>query len=347
MDMFSFMDVQREAIRALEAIEPKKRDKNKKIRVILLACQLLAAKLGLQGTKTALRIKEEVLAEGYQEADSISKAGATKMAKRDLALVRDVFGLDGSTELGFQMAMSFEPPEAYLQMFKHWQTWIREQSTSKDTVLAVMVDALIKAIDSAFTLDPICMPKLAQDLKVKYGKSNIRDTKKPLNQLFHDRAMANYLPLEAMVSETPDTYKVDTRHDPLLLNKRGRDEVGENTDDTLVVARPGLIRSRIYALLKTQTEDASNKLLRIAEAVHKMEIWSHADGQLYVPYVLQWQAASNCFNLVLCRLDDYTYQDIDVKQIADLPAGQGAVFRPDGFDEELWKQWKSLSYWRV
>ena len=118
-------------------------DHTKKIRLILLACHLFAANLGIKGQKTALRVSRHGLAQQYlDEDDSLSKEAAIKKAARDLQAIKAVFGLKGDDKSGHQLGMYFSPPKAYLQMFQFWLEHLNMNSSSKDTVLKVMLEGL-------------------------------------------------------------------------------------------------------------------------------------------------------------------------------------------------------------
>jgi len=323
-------------------------DRNKKARLILLGCHLLAAKMGLRGHQTPLRITTDALAQNYSdEGASASAGGARKMAVRDLDSIRQVFGLTGTEGSGYQLGMSFQPPKAYLQMFKHWLQHLQEGNNSPETVLIVMLEGLIAAIENAFTDDPVCIPALANALQKKYGKSNARDTRRPLRQLFDDRAMAHFLPLE-MVSEEDDTYKVDVRAEPLLLRKYSRDKVSDNIDDTVVLARPGLIRSQAHIMIRHEPAAYARKLLLIMESVEKMTMWHSGDQRPVIPYTLHFQQATHAYILVLYHPDSGSYEDVPVTRIGKLPSvDETRHYCPAGINEEIWRQWKSLSYWQL
>lgn len=327
--------------------EPKS-DRNKKTRLVLLGCHFLAARMGIRGHQTPLRITTDALAHSYyDEGASDSMGGAKKMASRDINSIRKVFGLSGAEASGYQLGMSFQPPRAYLQMFKYWLQWLQQHQNSPDTVLMIMLEGLVAAIESAFTNDPICIPALANELQKRYKKSNGRDAKRPLKQLFDDRIMAHFLPLES-ISESEDTYKVDIRMEPLLMRKHSREAVGENIDDTLILARPGLIRSQAHAVLKKETKPHSEKLMLIMKAIEKLDVWETSDKRLIIPYSLHLQQTKHESVLVIYRLDSGTYEDIPEKNIGKLPVNNDTVqYCPTGWDLELWNQWKSLSYWQL
>jgi len=323
-------------------------DRNKKARLILLGCYLLAAKMGIRSQSTPLRITTESLTQSYyDEGDSASIGGARKMAARDIQSIRQVFGLEGADVSGYQLGICFQPPRAYLQMFKYWLQWLQQHNNSPDTVLIVMLEGLIAAIESAFTDDPICIPNLARSLQKKYGKSNARDTRKPLHDLFDDRAMAHFLPLEN-VSETDDSYKVDVRLEPLLMRKRSREKVGANIDDTIILARPGLIRSRAHVIIKQESDSLADKLSLIMEAIEQMALWKTGGERLAIPYSLHFQQATHEFVLVVYWSDRGSYENIPVQSIGKLPCGsETGHYCPSDLNQELWQQWKSLSYWQL
>ena len=323
-------------------------DRNKKARLILLGCQLLAAKMGMRGHQTPLRVTLDALSSVYyEEGASASLGGSKKMAARDLESIKQVFGLSGTESTGYQLGMDFPTPKAYLQMFQYWLQWLQSQHHSPDTVLMVMLEGLIAAIENAFTDDPICIPTLARALQQKYGKTNARDTRRPLRQLFDDRVMAQYLPLE-MVSEEDDSYKVAVQAEPLLLRKYSRNIVHDNIDDTVVLARPGLIRSQAHVMIKQEPGDQAWKLLLILESVEKMSMWQSEDGRMAIPYTLHFQQVSHTYILVIYHPDSGSYEDIPITRIGKLPAvDETGHYCPAGINEEIWRQWKSLSYWQL
>jgi len=323
-------------------------DRNKKARLILLGCHLLAAKMGIRGQSTPLRITTESLTQSYyDEGDSASIGGARKMAARDMQSIRHVFGLEGAEISGYQLGICFQPPRAYLQMFKYWLEWLQQHNNSPDTVLIVMLEGLIAAIENAFTDDPICIPNLARALQKKYGKSNARDTRKPLRDLFDDRAMAHFLPLET-ISEADDSYKVDVRLEPLLMRKHSREEVGANIDDTIILARPGLIRSRAHVIIKQESNSLTDKLSLIMKAIEQMALWNTSDERLAIPYSLHFQQATQAFILVIYWFDSGSYEDIPMESIGDIPNNdKTGHYCPSTLNQELWQQWKSLSYWQL
>ncbi|MDQ6990776.1 MAG: hypothetical protein Q9M11_03490 [Mariprofundaceae bacterium] len=323
-------------------------NRNKKTRLILLACQLLAPKLGLKGQKTALSMTTASLTKQIQEeGESSTLEGAKKMAQRDMQHIKNIFGLDGNETTGYQLATNFELPRAYLKMFNYWLCCLNQKQQSSDTVLKVMLEGLIHAIESAFTDDPICIPALAKALKAKYEKSNSRDTSRPLKQLFDDRAMIHFLPLEN-ISEEPDTYKVDLKLEPLLMRKQSRERVGSNEDDTLILARPGLIRSCIYGILKHEHETRSQHIMRLAEAVQHMELWQHQEKGACIPYALHLNRKTDEYVLVIYWQDSGSYQDYPAAEISNIPSTADMMYYcPEGFSIELWKQWKVLSYWQL
>jgi len=346
MIIMNFLSQQREAIKR----QPKTgaADHTKKIRLILLACHLLAANLGIKGQKTPLSITKHGLAKQYADEDNpLRTEAATKKAYRDLKAIKDVFGLEGDEKTGYQLKAYFEPPKAYLQMLKYWLLHLNTHSTSTDTVLKVMLEGLVHAIESAFTNDPICMPKLSRALKEKYQKSNSRDTSRPLKQLFDERAMTNFLPLET-VSEQDGTYKVNLMLEPLLMRKHSRESIGTNEDDTLVLARPGLTRSCIYGVIKGESQDMVQRLLHLAEAVRSMESWLHHPQGLCVPYALHLNQNTHEYVLVVYWQDSGHYQDIPISSIGEIPEKENVMYYcPDGLNLRLWKQWKALSYLQV
>jgi len=81
MNRINFFAQQQAAIKTQPDRELPNR--NKKTRLILLACQLLAAKLDLKGQKTALSMTTASLIRQIQEDDGSSTLeGAKKMAQR-------------------------------------------------------------------------------------------------------------------------------------------------------------------------------------------------------------------------------------------------------------------------
>jgi len=159
--------------------------------------------------------------------------------------------------------------------------------------------------------------------------------------------MAHFLPLET-VSEEDDTYKVDVRTEPLLLRKHSRDKVSDNIDDTLVLARPGLIRSQAHVIIKQEPDAHARKLLLIMEAVEKMALWQTGDMRPIIPYTLHFQRATHAYILVIYRPDNGSYEDIPENYIGKLPSDkETGHYCPADINKELWQQWKSLSFWQL
>ncbi len=322
------------------------KDHSKKLRLILLACQLQAASLGLGGMTTPLRVTKGSLAEQYySDGDSETLAGARKMAERDLQLIGRVFGLNGSDETGFFMEATFETPGAFEKMFRHWLEWMNRNSGSRDTVLQMMLEGLVHAIESAFTAEPLSLPGLTSELEKRYGKSNRRDVRGPLKQLFADRVMSNYLPME-LISEKPDIYKVDTEADPLLLRLRPRHVVGDNLEDHILLAAPGRIFPVIHGHLPEETE-MRVRVERVAEAVQNSELWVDREGGESIPYSLLLEPEKGSFLLQLYHESDGCYQCIPLDQIGSLPSPGGDTYCPEGIPPLLWHRWKSLVNWQV
>ena len=83
MNSIDFFAQQQRAIKA--SPDRNLSNRNKKARLILLACQLLAAKLDLKGQKTALSMTTASLTKQIQEeVESSTPEGAKKMARRDM-----------------------------------------------------------------------------------------------------------------------------------------------------------------------------------------------------------------------------------------------------------------------
>ncbi|RME85807.1 MAG: hypothetical protein D6771_02785, partial [Zetaproteobacteria bacterium] len=322
-------------------------ERSKKMRLILLAIQMLALKRGWRGRSIPARICVADLARLYlEERLSATEAGAAKMAKRDLEEIRKVFGLRGDEQHGYMLGMDFPPPHAYLKMFRHWLDALRRQPTPHDEKLAMMLEGLIVAIESAFTNDPICIPALARQLRARYGKRNLREPMRALRELFDERAMASFLPWEHLDAEEPDTRKVDTSLDPLLLRRRPREAVGDNVDATQVLARPGHVSPALHAFLQALPPDRSAKMRRLAEAVCALELWRSQDGKRAAPFSLNMEPEEReKAVLVVFWLDEGAYEEIPTDRIRRWPE-RAPAYVPDGVPEALWTRWKSLAGWQ-
>jgi len=315
----------------------------------LLAAELMIPKLEVTGRSSALSITPDGLAKKYlEEDDSLSQDGAKKMALRDLNEIRAIFGLEGDSKRGYQLGMVFEKP-VFRNMFAYWLETIETNRKTRDRSLSVMLHGLLQAIDSAFTYDPVDIPDLAKELRKRYELSNIRDTHNALRQLFDCRCLDAYLPLRDLPDEVEHSEKimVDVESRPVFLKLRSWSEVGDNADDTLVLVRPGETHPRLRQMLADTKDEEARRILRIAKAVHDLELWQTPDGRQAVPYTLHFEQLEKEFVLVVYWLDDACYEDIPLGKIDGLPAGTGiSHYIPEGLDEKLWNRWKSLAAWR-
>ena len=347
-NLFEFMAAQTTSAGGGGSRSPRTGERGKKARLILLAINLLCLKRGWRGQEMPARISVPDLTRNYlDDRLAATQEAARKMAQRDLEAIRSVFGLTGDGRSGFSLAMDFEPPHAFRKMFAYWLEHLQRDSSPHDDTLKMMLEGLIRAIDSPYTSDPICIPELARELQQLYGKKNLREPRRALETLFDDRAMAAYLPMEPLNADDPDTLKVDIKAEPLLLRRRDRSEVGDNVDGTHVLARPGLIRQQARMIFMEQPRDLAAKLERLARAVEQMEVWKDANGRTAVPYRLNLETAKDDrFTLVVYWMDDECYEDVPVQSIVRWPDSAPAYI-PEDVTEELWKQWKSLSSWQV
>jgi len=283
---------------------------------------------------SAERISRHSLAEAYF-ADGISPSleGARKTAGRYMDEMEHIFGLKGCENTGFVMAEKFN---TFKDMFIFWLERI-DPPSRHDKRLSVMVQGIIHAIDNAFTEDPIVIPKLAKQLKDKYGNKNIRDTREPLQELFDSYYIASWLQLIEMDEEG---LAVSTDMDPLLLRLKSRSTTGSNADRSIKLARPG----RIHVVFDSTVADLCPSKLKhckaIARAVAASEIWE-INKQDYLPYVLQREGQQGSIILTMRNLNEQRFENIHIDQLSKIYTSQ-ATYRPFSVDISTWDSFKQL-----
>jgi len=283
---------------------------------------------------SAERISRYSLGEAYFSADlSKSPEGARKKASRYMDEMDTIFGLKGSESSGYVMAQKFTK---FRDMFEFWLKKINPP-TASDKRLHVMLNGLIYAIDNAFTEDPIVIPKLAKQLKEKYGNRNIRDTREPLTEMFDNAYISSWLQL---IETDEGVLSIDPMMDPLLLRRRSYAEVGGNADISIKLARPG----RIHVIFENTVADLnpqSKKLcMKVANAVHDSEIWIINDQQ-YLPYILYREGSSGQVMLTLRNIDQGHFEDMPVNALAE-PIQMGGHYIPFNLDRTVWNSFRHL-----
>ena len=283
---------------------------------------------------SAERISAKSLAEFYfSEGVSKSEEGARKKAARYMQEIKRTFGLSGTEKSGYVMAKKFD---SFREMFQFWLNAISPPGKD-DKRLHVMLNGLIYAIDNAFTEDPIVIPKLARQLKEKYGNQNIRDTREPLTEMFDNAYISSWLQL---IETDEGVLNIDPMMDPLLLRRRSYAEVGGNADISINLARPG----RIHAIFENTVSDLnpqSKKLcMTVANAVHDSEVWIINDQQ-YLPYILYREGRSGQVMLTLRNIDLGYFEDMPVNALAE-PIQMCGHYIPFHLDRAVWNCFRQL-----
>jgi len=281
------------------------------------------------------RITRKSLAEAsFSGSLSSSEAGARKKANRYMDEMDCIFGLKGSESDGYVMARKFD---TFLVMFSFWLEKISPPNKN-DKRLHVMLSGLIHAISNAFSVDPIVVPILAQQLKEKYGNKNIRDTSEPLQELFDNDVIGIWL---SLCQWDDDRSGINTELDPLLLRLKARSEVGNNQDISIILARPGRIHVIFDRVLEDFDEKMRNNLRAISEAVASSAIWE-MDKEAYLPYILYREGQVGPVMLTLRNLSRQCYKDIAVEELTAIPTTR-KKYIPLGLDEATWESFKQLA----
>ncbi len=283
---------------------------------------------------SAERISRKSLAESYFSEDlSKSSEGARKKASRYMDVMEQVFGLDGSESSGYVMARKFE---TFRDMFAFWLDSISPPD-SDDKRLHVILTGLIHSIDNAFSEDPIVIPKLARQLKEKYGNKNIRDTKEPLNELFDNHYVASWLQLIEM---DDGALAINKDAEPLLLRLKPRQQTGSNQDISIKLARPGRIHVGFAAYLSDLEQETFKKCQNIATSVKLSHIF-HLNKQDYVPYILYREGKAGEIMLTMWNFQDKCFEDIHIEDIPENITRE-EQYIPLQLDSTTWKSFQQL-----
>jgi len=311
-------------------------DMSRNLMLILLAIRLQRLVKNLPNNHvSAERISKKSLAEEYLSYEfSTSKDGARKKAGRYMDEIESIFGLRGTEETGYVMQEKFKK---FRDMFQFWLEKITPPGKD-DKRLHVTLEGLLHAIDNAFSLDPIVVPKLAQQLKQKYGNKNIRDTSKPLHELFENTYIGSYLQL---IEEDDDALCIDTSMDPLLLRLKPRSEIDGNEDISVNIARPGRIRAVIDNIMHDQDKETYAKVQSIAEAVCHSSIW-HMNGEEYLPYILYREGKDGNIMLTMRNLSRSHFEDVAVDQLSVIP-DSATFYCPFEIDPSVWASFRQLA----
>ena len=333
------------------SIEPSRNYTNN-LRLIKLAVDL--QKCARQGSNTrsrpATRITSKSLEQSYWDNEFASSTeAASKMARRDLQYMKKYFKLSGCEGSGYYMQESFP---RYKHMFEYWLKQLPE-SPKTDARLHVMLEGLITAIENGLRSDPIAIPSLASSLKEKYGKKNIRDTKRPLQELFSNNTISSYLAISEADDDIeedldgdglmPDSFVVLREYDPILLRLKNRDEVGDNNDVSINLALPGRVRNLLEMHYSEFNIDMQNKMKCIATAVAESHCWQDQGGDCFVPYILFREGENGQLMLTLWNHNTGEYHDVLLNDIESIPESNTINFTPYGIPLPMWKQFKALT----
>jgi len=283
---------------------------------------------------SAERISHKSLAESYfHDGLSDSSEGARKKAGRYMDEMERVFGLRGSESTGYVMAQKFEK---FRDMFQWWLEKISPPG-SHDKRLHVMLNGLIHAIDNAFSEDPIVIPELARQLKEKYGNKNVRDTRKPLSEMFDNHYIASWLQLIEM---DENGLAVATDMDPLLLRLKPKSAVDDNHDASIKLARPGRIHTIFEQTLNDLNQIQLAKVRDVATSVCKSVVWE-IDRENYLPYILYREGKNGEVMLTMRNLTRNNFKDISIDETTDIPA-MAREYTPYNIDEGAWNSFRQI-----
>jgi len=301
-------------------------------------------------SRPATRITSKSLEQSYWDSEfARSTEAASKMARRDLQYMKTNFGLAGCEDSGYYMHESFP---RYKHMFEYWLKQL-DPSPKTDARLHVMLDGLITAIENGLRSDPIAIPDLASELKKKYGKKNIRDTKRPLQELFSDNTISSYLAISELDEDIeddldgdglmPDNIVVLRENDPILLRLKSRNEVGDNNDISINLALPGRVRNLLEIHCSNFSADDKHKVRYIATAVAESHCWQDSRGEQFVPYILYREGKEGPFMLTLWNYQTGEYHDVLLNDIESIPESIAETFTPYGVSMPMWKQLQDLT----
>jgi len=282
-----------------------------------------------------MRISRKSLAESYLSEDlAPGMEAARKKAGRYMDEMQHIFGLKGSEDSGYVMNQKFD---TFRDMFAYWLEKISPPGKS-DKRLHVMLSGLIHAIDNAFSADPLAIPNLSNKLKNKYRNKNIRDTREPLDEMFNNAYIANWLQL---CEADDDVLYIDTTVDPLLLRLRPRSEVGGNADISIPLAHPGRIHVIFDHALADLDQAAIDKARTAAKAVAHAQIWQ-MNEQEYLPYMLYREGDHGPLMLTMRNLSQQQYEDIVLDEMQDIP-GSTREYIPYDWDAGIWAYFRRMT----
>lgn len=301
------------------------------------------------GRRPPTRVTYKGLEQSYFDNEyALTQDAARKMARRDIQYMDNIFTLGGAEKSGYYMQTTFE---RYIHMFRFWLETL--DHSPKDGRLHMMLEGLIHAIENGLRADPIAIPELASALKQKYGKKNVRDAKRPLQELFSDNAISSYLVLSELEDDlasdpdgdglAPDRLIVLREYDPLLLRLKDRREVGGNPDISINLALPGRVRNIFDTHCNDLNPQEKQKAKHIAAAVAESHCWQDDAGEQLVPYILYREGETGPLILTLWSHQTGEYMDIPVSNIQAVPATGCARFTPYGMPETMWQQFRTLS----
>lgn len=332
-------------------IEPS-RNYTKNLRLIKLAVDLQRCAKQRLGNRSrpATRITSKSLEQSYWDNEFASSIeAASKMARRDIQYMKRNLGLEGCEGSGFYMQESFP---RYKHLFEHWLKQL-DPSPKTDARLHIMIEGLLTAIENGLRSDPVAIPNLASVLKKKYGKKNIRDTKRPLQELFSDNTISSYLAISELDDDIekdldgdglmPDNIIVLRENDPILLRLKTRGEVGDNEDISINLALPGRVRNLLDMHCSALSSEMQSKLKRIGIAAAESHCWKDQSGELFVPYILYREGEGGSFMLTLWNKNTGEYHDVLVDDIKIVPESNTHSFIPYGIPESMWEQLKAIT----
>ncbi len=332
-------------------MEPSRQYTNN-LRLIKLAIDLqrCTRHQSRHGKRPPTRVTYKGLEQSYFDNEyAVSQEAAHKMSRRDIQYMDEVFKLGGAEKSGYYMQPCFP---RYIHMFQFWLEAL-EKSPKTDGRLHIMLEGLIHTIENGLRADPIAVPELATALKQKYGRKNVRDARRPLQELFSDNAISSYLVLSELEDDlesdpdgdglTPDRLIVLREYDPLLLRLKDRREVGDNTDISINLALPGRIRNIFNIHCSDLNTQEKQKAAYIAKAVAESHCWQDEAGERLVPYILYREGQNGPFLLTLWNHRTGEYTDTPVSEIHAVPEAVEASFTPYGMPEAMWQQFKALS----
>jgi len=319
-------------------VTEKKKEMSNNLRIILLAIRLQRMVKNLPShLVSAERITHASLASHYYDMGlSHTLEGALKMAHRDMDYLESVFGLEGSDHAGYVMGTRFD---RFYDMFESWLAALGEPNPSNRR-LHILLNGLMRSIESGFRDDPIIIPDLARELKQEFGNKNLRDSREPLTEMLSNDTIAGYLQL---IDADNERLRIDKSKDPLLMRLRSRNEVGDNCDISINLARPGRIRASFHEHLDRVEPTQAELLKSLAESVRHSHLWQDEKKNMVVPYILYQEGKEGPYMLTLWSESTNGYFDIAVDDIRSFPHNSRSKFIPHDMPEKLWEQFRQTT----